>query len=191
VLLDGVNDYVSASNPITFDITGPISVVGWVKRSRLQNWERIAGKYYYSTATGNTGSWEMDTGQGALRCIFNIGGSWKNAQAPINTFNQTDQWYLVGCVYDGTALKNYINGVEQASIPASGNVAVTSYPVTLGTTSNGTNNQNYFQGVIDEVQIYNRALSAAEIQEVYNLGNDITPPTRSNGSPSGTLPCYL
>jgi hypothetical protein len=48
----------------------------------------------------------------------------------------------------------------------------------------------YFAGRIDEVRLYNRALAVAEIQVDMNapIGTDTTPPTRSNGQPTGSLP---
>jgi hypothetical protein len=51
----------------------------------------------------------------------------------------------------------------------------------------------YYDGLLDEVRIYNRALTPTDIQALYTLGSgpppsETTPPIRSNGSPIGTLP---
>jgi energy-converting hydrogenase Eha subunit F len=50
---------------------------------------------------------------------------------------------------------------------ASGNITTTTYPLAIGTTSNGTAIQNVIQGIIDEIRIYNRALSDSEIKALY------------------------
>jgi len=165
LIFDGSDDWVRVSNSPSLDINKNISVFAWVNRSRIVDWERVLGKYYWSGS--DTGSWELDLGQGYLRCIFNINGTWISANAPVSTNNATSTWYFVGCVYDGAKLYNYVNGTLQATSVASGNITTTTYPLAIGTTSNGTSIQNVIQGIIDEVRIYNRALSDSEIKTLY------------------------
>jgi prepilin-type N-terminal cleavage/methylation domain-containing protein len=165
LIFDGVDDWVRVSNTPSLDINKNVSVFAWVNRSRIVDWERILGKYYYSG--GNTGSWELDLGQGYLRCLFNINGTWIYTNAPDGTNNATSTWYFVGCVYDGSKLYNYVNGELKATSIASGNITTTTYPLAIGTTSNGTDIQNVIQGIIDELRIYNRALSDSEIKALY------------------------
>jgi prepilin-type N-terminal cleavage/methylation domain-containing protein len=165
LIFDGSDDWVRVSSSTSLDINKNISVFAWVNRSRIVDWERILGRYYWSG--GNTGSWELDLGQGYLRCIFNINGIWRYANAPAGTNNATGTWYFVGCVYDGSRLYNYVNGELKATSMASGNITTTTYPLAIGTTSNGTSIQNVIQGIIDEVRIYNRALSDSEIKALY------------------------
>jgi prepilin-type N-terminal cleavage/methylation domain-containing protein len=162
---DGVDDWVRVSNSTSLDINKNISVFAWVNRSRIVDWERILGKFYWLGY--ETGSWELDLGQGYLRCIFNINGILRYANAPAGTNNATGTWYFVGCVYDGSRLYNYVNGELKATSMASGNITTTTYPLAIGTTSNGTSIQNVIQGIIDEVRIYNRALSDSEIKALY------------------------
>jgi prepilin-type N-terminal cleavage/methylation domain-containing protein len=161
----GSTDYLSMGTPASLDL-GTLTVVGWVRRSQLTDWERIAGKYYYSGA--NTGSWAIDGGQGYLRCYGNHGGTWQSAEASAGTLNQTGRWYFIGCVFESTGLSNYIDGVLQYRQNASGTIASSSYPVLFGATSDGVSTQNYFSGVLDEMRIYNRALTGAEILAIYN-----------------------
>jgi hypothetical protein len=123
------------------------------------------GKFYWSG--DSTGSWDLNLGQGYLVCEFNINGNWIYASAPAGTNNATGTWYFVGCVYDGSRLYNYVNGELKATSMASGNITTTTYPLAIGTTSNGTSIQNVIQGIIDEVRIYNRALSDSEIKVLY------------------------
>jgi prepilin-type N-terminal cleavage/methylation domain-containing protein len=165
LIFDGSNDWVRVSSSNSLDINKNISVFAWVNRSRIVDWERVVGKFYWSG--GNTGSWELDLGQGYLVCRFNINGTWVYANAPAGTNNATGTWYFVGCVYDGSRLYNYVNGELKATSIASGNITTTTYPLAIGTTSDGASIQNVIQGIIDEVRIYNRALSAAEIKTLY------------------------
>ncbi len=166
ILSDGSNDYARVDKSSSLDFTGQFSFFTWVKRNRIQDWERIGGRYFYNS--GDTGAWAMDAGQGFTRCYANIGGAWRRAYAPAGSFNSTGTWYYVGCTYDGTALRNYINGVEVASDIASGAVTATNYPFLIGATGDGASTQNWFYGNIDEVIIYNKALSVTEILNHYN-----------------------
>ncbi|MDL2121942.1 MAG: LamG domain-containing protein, partial [Deltaproteobacteria bacterium] len=61
----------------------------------------------------------------------------------------------------------YLNGTEVCTAQASGALSKTHYPWQIG--ANGKNN-NYFKGLIDDVRIYDRALSAAEIEELADQG---------------------
>jgi hypothetical protein len=67
----------------------------------------------------------------------------------------------VAGTYDGSTLRLFVNGVQVASTPVSGPIGSSSGPVRIG----GNNLWGeFFQGRIDEVRIYNRALTPAEIQ---------------------------
>ena len=79
-------------------------------------------------------------------------------------------WTHVAGTYDGTTLRLYINGVQAASTTVSGPIASSTGPVRIGGNSLWG---EYFQGRIDEVRIYNRALSQAEIQA--DMNTPITP----------------
>src|ERR1051326_3038319 len=77
---------------------------------------------------------------------------------PLNT------WTHVAAVYDGNALTIYINGIEDASATIGAVTLKTNTdPVAIGWA--GTT--QYFNGGIDEVEIFNRALTAGEIQAIY------------------------
>ena len=106
----------------------------------------------------------------------------RNLEAVVNgttvTFNttalNTSQWYHVGAVYNGSTVKLYLNGVMVASGAASGNIA--SAALTLG--KNPSADSNYFRGKIDEVRIFDVALTDLQFQrmvyqEVQNTGSQV------------------
>jgi hypothetical protein len=82
-----------------------------------------------------------------------------------------DQWYTVTGVYDYAAGvgKLYLDGILKSSGPVVYNNYSTA-PVTISEPSNGCP-ENNMPGVIDEVKIYNRPLSDAEILSEYNLSS--------------------
>ena len=67
--------------------------------------------------------------------------------------------------YDGSTLRLFVNGVQVASTPAAGAVQSSTNPLWIGGNSPYG---EYFQGVIDEARVYNRALTATEIQTAMN-----------------------
>jgi hypothetical protein len=74
-------------------------------------------------------------------------------------------WTHLAASYDGATLRLYVNGVQVASRAQTGAIVATTNPLRIG--GNGVWGE-YFQGRIDEVRIYNRALSQSEIQSDMN-----------------------
>jgi hypothetical protein len=70
-------------------------------------------------------------------------------------------WTHLALTYDGTTLCLYVNGVQVFSLARTGNLTASAHPLEIGGDSILG---QYFQGAIDEVRIYNQALSLSEIQ---------------------------
>lgn len=99
------------------------------------------------------------------------GGTWYWSATPAGTI-VLNQWMYGAITYDGSARKTYVNGVQIGSNDTqfSGNIVVNSalglnigYDACCG-------GRYYFDGSIDDVRLYNRALSAQEIQQLYAAG---------------------
>ena len=91
------------------------------------------------------------------------GGTWTTGNQ--NTFGPSvlavNTWTHLAATFDGATVRLYVNGVQVASQAQTAPLATTSGTLQIG----GDSYPNeYFAGRIDEVRIYNRALSAAEIQ---------------------------
>src|SRR4030095_2439569 len=94
------------------------------------------------------------------------------------TASPVGNWTHVALTYDGAALRLYVNGTVVATQAAAGTVEANTKPLRIG---GNVPYGEFFQGIIDEVRVYNRALSAAEIQA------DMTTPV-SGGGPADTTP---
>ena len=81
-----------------------------------------------------------------------------------------DAWYHVAGTYDGTTLRIYVNGslVKSGAHSAGGVIGSTAGILYIG--FGGSVFSNYFTGKIDDVRIYDKALSLSEIGEIYNSG---------------------
>lgn len=76
-------------------------------------------------------------------------------------------WYHVAVTYDGANTRLYVNGVAEG-IQAGVWAAANSQPLSIGQRGD---NADFFNGLIDEIEIFNRALSVEEIQSLYNAGS--------------------
>jgi len=84
------------------------------------------------------------------------------------TTAQLNTWYHVAMTHDGLKLRLYVNGVLEGIADAVGDIVPTSNPVGIGANVLG----HFFPGIIDEAQIFSRALTDAEILAIYEAGAD-------------------
>lgn len=89
-------------------------------------------------------------------------------QSTVSTMS-TGTWYHVVLRYDSDTLKAYLNGVEVGSMSAPNDLQYSTGSLHIGRDQTG----EYFDGIIDELGIWSRALSAGEIAALYNSGSGI------------------
>ncbi len=91
------------------------------------------------------------------------------------------QWIHLAGTYDGASVKLYVNGALQFTTSHTGTFSSDTTGITIGASHNDAAHQAIegFNGAIDEVTLYNRALSAQEVQQLYQ---------GTTGSPDTTLP---
>src|SRR5207244_13011036 len=90
-----------------------------------------------------------------------------------------NSWTHLAVTYDGATLRLYVNGIQTAAQAVTGSLLSSTAPLRIGGDAPWG---EYFSGTIDEVRVYNRALSAAEIQvdmiKAIGGSGDVQPPTR-------------
>lgn len=160
---DGVNDYVDVVDSSSLNPTAAIALEAWVNPTALGT------AWFVSKRVAGFGSpaYILDTGgTGIPATSVIIGGVTKSASAT-NPLAVGAWTHLVG-MYDGTNVKLYVNGVLIATTAATGPIDTVAASVNIGAYSNGSS--YYFNGLIDEVRIYERALSVTEIQKHFAEG---------------------
>jgi hypothetical protein len=155
---DGVDDYVEVGS-VGISGMAPRTVVGWVKAGTLAipNWTSVFGFVPDGSINGTYFDMEVDDAGNYVAHI--CGDQW--ILGPVDT-----QWHHVGGTYDGSAGSWYLDG--QLIGGAEGQLGTIDHVRIGARLSNG----RYFPGLIDDVRIYNRALSEAEIQSVMD-GTDL------------------
>jgi len=151
VVLDGESEFLNASTSSSLNITGGITMEAWVNLTatgREQTILRKEGAYALeinSTNYLNASLW-LDTGLLSLQ-----------SSSPLTA----GPWWHVAATFTGTTLTLYINGSANGSTTTtSSTINKTSYDLYIGSSS-GTS--RFFQGILDEVHILDRARTAAEI----------------------------
>ncbi len=157
---DGVNDYVDLGNNAAFDITGQITLSAWVKPEDAGNGEHnpfvTKGDHTYAIKHASSNAIQF--------FIYDAG--WHTADVKVDsTFN--GDWHHVLGTYDGNEVKTYVDGILGATVAHKGSIQVQTHNASIATNSEETD--RFYYGVIDEVRIYNRALSASEIR--FLVGN--------------------
>ena len=158
---DGVDDYVDCGAGAGLDITGQITVAAWVNTNGVGNGQHnplvTKGDRTYALKHGPDSSISF--------FIYDPVAKWQVAEQSVSdTFN--GQWHHLAGTYDGNDVKLYIDGVEQDSHPFVGTINNLVFPLHIG--HNAQETDRFYDGTIDEVRIYSRALSPAEIQALHD-----------------------
>ncbi|GAI38188.1 unnamed protein product, partial [marine sediment metagenome] len=111
---------------------------------------------------GFLSGFELRVGDGHAVMIVTTGGVHSIADA--GQVLAVNEWYHLAGTYDGNELKIYVNGVLKKATFVIGTITKYSGSLNIGRNSYWTN--RLFNGAIDEMAIYNRALSEDEIQEL-------------------------
>ncbi len=114
---------------------------------------------------------------GTRRLAFGINNdkvavNWHDGSSNIiesgSTLN-SGQWYNAAVTYDGSDIRIYVDGVETDAVSEDNMTSSTvSIAIQIGRQLSPTGGQFFFDGLLDDVRIYHRALTEAEIQAVYN-----------------------
>lgn len=167
--LDGMNDYVEVQSSPSLKMTNVISVEGWIKFDRVRSYPGmgVIGKGINAHAPMD---WlltvSFDTGH--LRPHVYAGETWNVFNC--NTMLATGVWHHVAMVYDGSRLAGYINGRLDGFVAVSGSIRATDHSLRIGVNAVAGTNSGYFPGLIDDIAVYNRALTSNEIAAIHVAG---------------------
>jgi len=151
------NDYVNCGNDSIFNIADEITVSVWINVHEFnQRFQVVISK--------ESASWMLSRNSTTdnLRwyCIGitgDDGTGYVTGTVPVND----GEWHHIVGVYDGSTISLYTDGVLDASQPASGTINTNDHPVWIS--GRATRTDRWWNGLIDDVRVYNRGLSAEEV----------------------------
>jgi len=171
---DGTDDYVSVPHSTSLNITNAITLEAWVK---ADNWapDDYDSPFVTKASGADWGVWNLvhkvnDALTGLTGFRFEIVISGTRYKIWSTTQGQTNQWYHLVGTFDGTTMRLYVNGIEESSSVHSGSINTNSLNLQIGKQFWYGSTYSYFDGLIDEVRIYDRALRPSEINASYNNG---------------------
>src|SRR5207342_3335138 len=173
---NGANARVNVNDSSSLDLTSGMTLEGWVKPTVVTSYRTLVVKErpgdlaygLYANVAANRPEAQVSTsGQRILAGTSAI---------PAAT------WTHLAATYDGATLRIYVNGTQVSSLAATGTISTSTGALRIGGNSVWG---EYFSGLIDEVRVYNRALSAAEI------GQDMTTPLSPTDTQAPTAPSNL
>jgi len=157
---DGVNDWVTIADADALDLSTAMTLEAWVQPSAIAGWRTVLMKEAASSA-----AYELYANEDTNRpsAYFVAGTTFKGVTG--TAVLPTSAWTHLAATYDGTNMRLYVNGVLARTVARTGTINNSAAPLRIG----GNNEWGeFFAGLIDEVRVYNRALSQAEIQADMN-----------------------
>jgi len=155
----GNGDYVKIGHSASLDITGPTSIALWIRPDADDPEGKGTETAPMAKALDPGWSWQVRYGWGGpqpyMAFTFNTS---PRAWAFVGKKLARYEWCHISCAYDGTTLKAYLNGKQTDSTPM-GRITSSQTPILIGSDGWGCD----WIGAIDDVRIYNHALSESEI----------------------------
>ncbi len=154
------------ANSGSLNLTGSaVTIEGWI------NPTATAGAVYFGKTQSGANDYLLLLDAGQLTAIIKAGGSEKIVRGftdyPTNSMPlipTPGQWTHLALTYDGALIKLYANGVQVGQDTKTGNLAGSASPFNIG----GRTGSLFFNGQIDEVEVFSRALGQSEIAAIYN-----------------------
>ncbi len=171
-LFNGSARYVNLGSPASLNFTGfaNFTITAWVNVAGGAGTNRpilCKGDHQYCL--------KPDTANMLELCVYDT--AWRCAVS--NAALSTGQWYFLVGRTNGSEVSLWVNGVKQSTTATHSGITADAYNVTIG--RDDQNPTRLFNGTIDEIRVYNKTLSAAEIVALYqNKANLLVSDETSN-----------
>ena len=161
ISLNGTSQYATVPDSTDLDITGAITMAAWVKPTAVGTQDLIAKEI---SAVANGYQLSLSSAGKVFVRLNNAVASRVDSATSYPT--DGNSWIHVAATWDGNTVKLYYNGVQEgSSLAYAGPIVANGTALGIGAQSD---NMRWFAGAMDDVRLYNRALSLAEIQALAN-----------------------
>ena len=171
--LDGTGVYVDCGNSPVFTFQDAITVATWV------NIRAISGAWMCAVAKGEN-AWRVSVNNTSQSFHFGI-TYYTNANYSANGTIQVglNEWHHVTGTFDGTDIKLYVDGVADTTTSTTSGMGTSTTSLLIG--ENPEARGRYWNGLIDDVRVYHKALSASDIGVIMS---GVWDPIAENPSPA-------
>lgn len=143
------NGYLKYPHNSKYDITDQITISAWVKAE---------DEYGYGSIITKGTDWRLDKAHTGVSSFY-LGGVTDN-ESPNSSENINGTWHHITVIYDGGKKYFYVDGEFKKWIYANGAITNGNNDINIGSRNNGEDN---FKGLIDDVRVYNTALSQEDV----------------------------
>ncbi len=163
---DGINDYIDCGNGSSLSFSAALTLSFWIKFT-TNPYSFTGGKIIIDKAY----SWrfyyapDASTEEELADQIYSNLWGWADLSTKTTNW-QTDKWYHIVTTYNKASLTTYVDGVQQNTRSLSKSLLIDSYHMFIGAQSDGPG--SYFNGCIDDIRIYSRALNSTEVSSLYH-----------------------
>jgi hypothetical protein len=160
---DGSTSYVDAGNTSPLSLTSAATISAWIKVVNGTSYQVVAGKMNFG---GDNNGYVISVHNNALHIEVADGSSYSYIEGCGTIINNT--WTHATFSFDGALLRGYINGGKTCEAVQTVTPVSNVWNFVIGRDPSGI--FAFFNGSIDDVRVYSRALSASEIQKLYLMG---------------------
>jgi hypothetical protein len=181
---NGTNALVTIADANSLDLAGALTLEAWVYPTAINGWETVilkeaSGDLTYALYGDNNGN---DVAGAPRRPTLSLRQGTTTYMGNGATQLALNTWTHLAATYDGANMRLYVNGSLAGTAARTGSVNVSANPLRIG----GNNVWGeWFNGRIDEVRVYSRALAAGEIQ------SDMNTPVGAPDTQAPTAPASL
>ncbi|MFN5317593.1 MAG: LamG-like jellyroll fold domain-containing protein [Bacteroidia bacterium] len=178
---DGLDDYIEIQSNTALNLPESYTINVWANAQEFLGQFTDEPSIVSKFGGWGSGGYAIFMGEdvGAINYCYQQGG---NNRMRITNYS-ADTWYNITAVYDNLKTRLYIDGIFVDSLDNSGSIEPNDIPLCIGKEGQIHSNISYFKGMIDDIAIYNRALTPEEITALYT-GQPVNPPTTCNPLPS-------
>jgi hypothetical protein len=156
MMFDGIDDYVDCTNNVKLDtITDKITVVAWIRVD-------VFDKNYQAIVTKGDSSWRIARNGTGNNIQWRCNGPTPSLEVDSQANVNDGQWHHLAGTYDGATARLYVDGALDGSMAATG--AISKNTASVYISGNSEKTSRLWAGSIDDVRIYNRALTDAEVR---------------------------
>jgi hypothetical protein len=164
---NGIDDYVDMGNPDTLQAKRGATIAAWVKPNKTFDSSAADDQDIYSASNANWLVLRLDSSsvgnEGKARFGSSVIG---DVYSTTSSWNE-DGWYHIAGTYNGTECRIYVNGVRESTAGCSGEIADFTEDIYIGAQPPLAGRA--FNGTIDQVIVYGRALDPEDIKGLYDF----------------------
>jgi glucose/arabinose dehydrogenase/chitodextrinase len=163
----GSGQYITAPNSTSLDIAGnALTLSAWVNPSTTSSGDQVLiGKHWNTTMTSPYYQYGVELQNNGAKPVFQIGTASGVQAVAMSTSLTKGTWSYLTIVWNGSTVSFYVNGTLVNTANLSATMTARGNPLRIGADAN---TQQFYKGSLDDLRIYNRAQTPAEIQADMN-----------------------